>query len=264
MAEFEQLDVDIIKADLNTGGIGSEVLVFKSTSSTNDVAWDYANNQSNHGLCVFAEHQSSGRGRMGTDWQSESGDSVLCSVLIFDGGLSADLLTLSSAVATAEAISDLSGKPAKIKWPNDVMIDEKKVAGILLESRTIDDKAAYVIGIGINCHQDKRFFQGVELQMPATSIDIHSGRRVDRNKLAGKLLTSLQIQFEQARNDPDKIIDRWRQLSSLLGHHITVQYNQRQFKGNCIGLDPARGLILQLEAGGIRMFDAAHTRIVKQ
>ena len=99
--------------------------------------------------------------------------------------------------------------------------------------------------------------------MPPTSIDIQSNTTVDRNSLAARLLTSLDEWLTIAQNDNEQITDTWSRLSSQLGHRVTVQYNQHPFSGNCIGVDPARGLILQLDDGGVRMFDAAHTTIVK-
>jgi biotin-(acetyl-CoA carboxylase) ligase len=99
--------------------------------------------------------------------------------------------------------------------------------------------------------------------MPATSIDIQSNMTVDRNLLAAQLLASLDEWLTIAQTDSEQITNTWSGLSSQLGHHVAVEYNQQQFSGNCIGVDPARGLILQLDDGGVRMFDAAHTTIVK-
>jgi BirA family biotin operon repressor/biotin-[acetyl-CoA-carboxylase] ligase len=173
------------------------------------------------------------------------------------------LLTLTAAVATAQAINACCRLDARLKWPNDIIIKGKKVAGILLESRTTDDRFDYVIGVGINCHQQQDFFRGQKFRMPATSIDVQNNTTVDRNLLAAQLLASLDEWLTIAQTDSEQITDTWSRLSSQLGHHVAVEYNQQQFGGNCIGVDPARGLILQLDDGGVRMFDAAHTTIVK-
>lgn len=259
----DYLDVDVIKKNLRTELIGTEVLVFKSTSSTNDIAWEYAKNENNNGLVVFAEEQTAGRGRGGNKWLSGKGESILCSVLLLGNKCGAELLTLASAIAVCESIFEHCGLDAKIKWPNDVVVNGKKIAGILLESRTHNDISDYVIGIGINCHQQKEFFEEIELQMPATSIDIESPQAVKRNLLAAALLGSINKWAETAQKSSETVVAKWRQISSQLGHRVTVLYNQKHFTGNCIGLDPAEGLILQLEHGGVRMFDAAHTTIIK-
>ncbi|MHC5060469.1 MAG: biotin--[acetyl-CoA-carboxylase] ligase [Planctomycetota bacterium] len=263
MMQFDRLDADVIKADLHTAWIGKEIIVFKSTASTNDIAWEYAANRKNNGLCIFAEQQTAGRGRRANKWLGGSGDSILCSILLLDWTYSIELLTLASAVATAKAIKEHCCLDARLKWPNDIMIKGKKAAGILLESGTDTGRSDYVIGVGINCHQRQEYFQDSKFRMPATSIDIQSKATADRNSLAANLLASFDEWLTVAKIDSDRITDTWCRLSSQIGHHVIVEYNRQRFGGNCIGVDPVRGLILQLDDGGVRMFDAAHTTIVK-
>ena len=254
------LDLDKIKASLTTKIIGREIIVYNTTASTNDVAAEYARGgRKNNGLVIFSEYQAAGRGRRGNRWLSEAGQSILCSILLTDFSEAAELLTLTAAVAVAETIGMCGKNEAKIKWPNDIVLGEKKVAGILLESTGID---SYVLGIGINCHQKKQSFPG-ELRKIATSIDIQSHGSCDRISLAKRLLTTVEQWLEVAESEGKKVLNRWRQLSTLLGHRIVVEFNSRQFCGNCVGIDPVRGLVVQLERGGVRMFDAAHTTIVK-
>lgn len=263
MTNTDQLDVDIIEDGLSSVIAPSKVLVYRSTSSTNNIAWEYANNPANNGLAVFAEEQTRGRGRMGNKWLSAPGQSILCSILLLDFDCPCELMATVSAVAAAEAIIKTTGLNAKIKWPNDVMINGKKTAGILLESQPGKDANNYVIGVGLNCHQPAEFFENNELQMPATSLDIETESFIDRNKLAINLLRSFGNRLNNARQNSARIIEEWKSLSSQLGHRVTVKYNQQQFSGNCIGVDPAAGLILHLDKGGVRMFEAAQTTIVK-
>ena len=258
----DQLDFDKIKANLKTKHIGREILIYNRTSSTNDIAAEYAKNKKNHGLTIFAEEQTAGRGRAGTKWRSGRADSVLCSILLTDTKCNANLLTLTCAVAVAEAIGKPGSSEAKLKWPNDVILDGKKVAGILVESKTHNSYTAYILGIGINCHQKKDSFPP-ELQTSATSIDIESHSITDRNLLAKRSLTSMDHWLEVAEKSSEKVINQWSKLSTLLNQRITLIYNGRKFAGNCIGVDPEKGLILQLDSGGPRFFDAAHTSIVK-
>jgi BirA family biotin operon repressor/biotin-[acetyl-CoA-carboxylase] ligase len=262
MPRTDLLDPDKIKANLKTKRIGRKVLVYKSTSSTNDIAAEYARNTENDGLAVFAEEQTGGRGRAGTKWLAGRADSVLCSVLLLDSKVTAELLSLTCAVAVAEAIGKVGDGEARIKWPNDVRLNNKKVAGILLESKKRKGGNIYVIGIGINCHQKKKFFPA-ELRGTATSIDLESKTVCDRLSLAKRLLCSMDHWLGVARRDDKKVIARWRKLSVLFGHRVTVVFSGREFTGNCIGIDPEKGLVLQLDTGGVRMFDAAHTTIAK-
>jgi len=256
------LDPDKIKLNLKTKLIGREILVYDSTSSTNDIATEYAKNKGNDGLVIFAEEQTAGRGRAGNKWYSGRSDSILCSIVLTLSKVNAELLSLTCAVAVAEAIGRTANSQAKIKWPNDIVLNGKKVAGILVESKMADDGNTYIIGVGINCHQKKGSF-GADLQQIATSIDMESRSKVDRISLAKRLLTSIDYWLTIAEKESEKITNQWRNLSIQLGHRVKLIYNGREFLGNCIGIDPEKGLILQLDTGGVRMFDAAHTSIAK-
>jgi BirA family biotin operon repressor/biotin-[acetyl-CoA-carboxylase] ligase len=262
MPKTDLLDPDKIKANLKTSRIGKKILVYSRTSSTNDIAAEYGKNKNNDGLAVFAEEQTKGRGRAGNKWLTGHADSILCSILLTESKCSPELLSLTCAVATAETIGKVNTSHAKIKWPNDILLDGKKIAGILLESKHGKNSTIFIIGIGINCHQTKDSFPP-ELQKTATSIDIESRTRCDRISLAKRLLTCLDYWLETAKENPQKVITRWKKLSIQLGHRVTVVFNRRKFTGNCIGVDPEKGLILQLDTGGVRMFDAAHTSIAK-
>jgi BirA family biotin operon repressor/biotin-[acetyl-CoA-carboxylase] ligase len=265
------LDPDKIKQGLKTKRIGTKILVYDSTSSTNDVAAEYAKNRQNDGLVVFAEEQTAGRGRAGNKWFSRRAESIICSIVLIENKIAAELLSLTFAVAVAETIGGRGMSQAKIKWPNDIVLNDKKVAGILLESKSlpivdcrlpISQSKIYVVGIGINCHQTKESFPD-ELQNVATSIDAESHSISDRILLARRLLSSIDNWLGVAEKSGREVIDRWRQLSIQLGRRISVLFNGNEFTGHCVGIDPEKGLILQLDTGGVRMFDAAHTSIVK-
>jgi BirA family biotin operon repressor/biotin-[acetyl-CoA-carboxylase] ligase len=259
---MDLLDPDKIKANLNTKRIGREILVYNCTSSTNDVAAEYAKNKGSDGLVVFAEDQSAGRGRAGARWHSGHAESILCSIILSAATPNAELLSLTCAVAAAEAIGEVGNSHAKIRWPNDIILNDKKVGGILLESKANQAGKTYIIGVGINCHQSRHSFPP-ELQSTATSIDLESHSVIDRISLAKRLLTFADHWLEMAENNSKDIVDQWRRLSIQLGQRITLSYDGKRFTGNCIGVDPQKGLILQLDTGGVRMFDAAHTSVLK-
>ncbi|MHC4508640.1 MAG: biotin--[acetyl-CoA-carboxylase] ligase [Planctomycetota bacterium] len=270
-ARTDWLDPDEIKANLRTRRIGKKILVYRSTSSTNDVAAEYAKNRENDGLVVFAEEQTAGRGRSGRKWDSGTGDSILCSIVlreespgVAEGILPPHLLSLVCAVAVAEAIGPAgAGSHAKIKWPNDILLNGRKVAGILLESKTDrHGSLCCILGIGINCHQHPDSFSD-ELRPTATSLDIESRSTIDRISLARRLLTCVDHWLEVAEKNSEKVTEKWCTLSIQLGHRTALIFNGVKFSGHCIGIDPEKGLILRLDAGGIRMFDAAHTTVAR-
>jgi BirA family biotin operon repressor/biotin-[acetyl-CoA-carboxylase] ligase len=258
MRKSDLLEPDRIKGGLKTRYIGSKIIVYKSTSSTNDIAAEYARNPANNGLAVFAEEQTKGRGRASNKWVSPTSDSLLVSIALTNCPLKPELLSLICAVAAAEAI----GEEARIKWPNDIIINGKKTAGILLESKNFKTHTAYIIGIGINCHQKKKDFPD-ELRKIATSLDIETGSFTDRVTLAKRLLSSLEHWVDVAQKNPKKAIDKWQQLSIQLHHRVSLNHNRKKFTGNCIGIDPEKGLIVQLDSGSVRFFPAAHTSVEK-
>ncbi len=281
----DRLDPDRIGVRLRTRRIGRKVLVYERTASTNDVAAAYATNEDNDGLVVFAEEQTAGRGRTGAEWQSPYAESLLFSVLLIDGTLAGEMLSLTCAVAIAEALGDVGGQHARIKWPNDILLAGKKVCGILVESRRVsrvsnlvsrppgssrgssrdtkhEIRDTTVIGIGINCHQTAESFPP-ELRDVATSLGLVAGGRCDRITLARRTLASLDQWLRTAEENRERVIETWSSLSTQLAQRVTLSCNGRTFTGHCIGIDPVNGLILQLDRGGVRMFDAAHTTILK-
>jgi len=263
MSAFSGLDVDLIQSRL-TGDPLRKLLLYKSTASTNDVAWKYASTTQNDGLVVLAEQQEAGRGRQGRQWYSPPRQSILCSILKLDLRIEAEMVTLAAAVAVAETVDCYVRGHTQIKWPNDIWVEGRKAAGILVESKPERPARDYVIGIGVNCHQDSAWFDRTALRAPATSIDIERDGPVDRNALAADMLNSVDRWLDEARKDSTPVIARWKEMSRLLGAHVVLEYDQRQFAGHCVGVDPIKGLILQLERGGVRMFDAAHTTMVRQ
>ncbi|MDY0354748.1 MAG: biotin--[acetyl-CoA-carboxylase] ligase [Sedimentisphaerales bacterium] len=282
----DRLDPDRIGVRLRTRRIGRKILVYERTASTNDVAAAYATNEDNDGLVVFAEEQTAGRGRTGAEWQSPYAESLLFSVLLIDGTLAGEMLSLTCAVAIAEALGDVGGQHARIKWPNDILLAGKKVCGILVESKRVarppeslnspsratgeacpersrgEIRDTTVIGIGINCHQSAKSFPP-ELRDVATSLGLVAGGRCDRITLARRTLASLDHWLLTAGRNPEQVIETWKGLSTQLAQRVTLFCNGRTFTGNCVGIDPVNGLILQLDRGGVRMFDAAHTTILK-
>ena len=262
------LNIDRIEEARSNALIGRKTVLFKSTASTNDIAWEYAVNNAHHGLCVLAESQHKGRGRRGRSWHSAPGQSILASILLLDQPMEVELLTLTVAVATAEAIQAFCKLPCRIKWPNDILAHGKKLAGILVEKRTIQKRCHIVVGIGINCTQPTEFFEAHDLHVAATSLAIETGRPIDRTALVCELLDKFEhwlykVRVGTAHPTENPVIARWQQLSDLLGCHITVESDNQQYSGFCRGIDPAKGLIVQLDAGSVQIFNASQTSILK-
>ena len=270
MASYRPFDADSIEAARQNAHIGRKTVLFQSTASTNDIAAEYAGNAANDGLCVLAETQSKGRGRRGRTWFSEPGQSILCSVLLTKTDVEAELLTLTAAVATAEAIQQTCDLSCRIKWPNDILIKGQKVAGILVEKRIKKNRPCFIVGIGINCNQSRETFEKYTLNLPATSLAVETGKPVDRTGLVCELLEQFEHWLDTASHQSSivnhqyesPVITRWQQLSGMLGQHVTVECDGRRYSGFCRGIDPTQGLILQLDNSLVRIFSTAHTSLV--
>jgi BirA family transcriptional regulator, biotin operon repressor / biotin---[acetyl-CoA-carboxylase] ligase len=171
--------------------IGSPLEILDETTSTNDVAKRAAKNGATHGATFVADSQTAGRGRQGRAWLSERGDSLLVSVVLRASCAPANLppLSLVAGLAVCDAIApDVSIAP-KLKWPNDVWLDGKKVAGVLVEASLAGDRVeSLIVGVGINVHT--RAFPD-EIKSLATSVALHSKLQPDRALILARLLEAL-------------------------------------------------------------------------
>ncbi len=255
------LNVDLLEIGLNTQRVGRRILLYDQTDSTNDVAWQYLCEPNSDGLAVFAECQRRGRGRLGRSWAGEYGQSVLMSVLLKNmGQLRGTELTYLAAVAAAGAIDNICQTNIKIKWPNDLILNGKKLAGILVESRAAEQHS-YVIGIGINCQQNSEDFPA-EIHDAATSLKCHLQKDVDRTELARELLRSLDKNLTELERDGNASLHaNWLQRCGDIGKRTTLISNGQNFTGRFIDIDPVKGLLLRLDNGPIRIFEPATTTV---
>jgi BirA family biotin operon repressor/biotin-[acetyl-CoA-carboxylase] ligase len=189
--------------------------------STQAVAFALAAEGAADRTVVVAESQAAGRGRRGRLWLDEPGASLLLSVVLRPRLEPArlPLLSLGAAVAVADALAEATGLAPRLKWPNDVLVDGRKIAGILLESR-LGTAPLVVLGIGVNLAQ-RRFPPALEAR--ATSVVLAGGRPVDGDALLGPLLEALDRQRDALeRGALDEMLARWRALADTLGRTVSV------------------------------------------
>jgi BirA family biotin operon repressor/biotin-[acetyl-CoA-carboxylase] ligase len=186
--------------------------VFEETTSTNDVIEKLARDGVKEGVVVFAESQTRGRGRLGRKWMSPAHKGLWFSILLRPelSPQETTQLTVASATALRRAIQNVTGFTAEIKWPNDLLIGGKKVAGILTEMSAEVDRVRHVIlGIGVDVNQDAAEFPP-ELRKIATSLKIEAGEEISRAELAVEILRELD--FDYARICGGKfaqVADEW-------------------------------------------------------
>jgi BirA family transcriptional regulator, biotin operon repressor / biotin---[acetyl-CoA-carboxylase] ligase len=188
-----------LQADLASGVIGREIIVLAQTGSTNDAILEIANANSKEGLVVFAEHQTAGRGQRGNRWESAAGKGLWFSILLRPkiDLASSPQLTAWAAEAVSGAIQNEFSLTPTIKPPNDVQIDGRKIAGVLVEMRA-QEKAAHlaITGIGVNVNQSREDFPK-ELQSRAISLAMALGKQIDRQRFAVALLRKLDRTYRE-------------------------------------------------------------------
>ena len=202
MSPAEMLDrlvADEVRAALGSVLIGREIIVLDQTGSTNDAILQIATPDSKEGLVLFAEHQTAGRGQRGNRWESAAGKGLWFSILLRPGIEinRSPLLTAWAAETISGAIENELSLKTTIKLPNDIQIDRRKVAGVLVEMRA-HEKARHsaIVGIGINVNQTLEDFPK-DLQSRAISLAIALGRQVDRQTFAIVLLRSLDRSYRE-------------------------------------------------------------------
>ena len=196
---LDRLVAEELQADLGSAGIGREIIVLEQTASTNDAILQISNANSKEGIVVFAEHQTAGRGQRGNRWESAAGKGLWFSILLRPriDLASSPQLTAWAAEAISGAIENEFSLTATIKLPNDVQIDERKVAGVLVEMRAQKNAPHLAIaGIGINVNQSREDFPK-ELQSRAISLAMARGKQVDRQKFAIALLRKLDRTYRE-------------------------------------------------------------------
>ena len=237
-----------IQFELGTKILGKDMRYFDSIDSTMDVAFQLGVEGVGEGTVVCAESQTKGKGRLGRNWISPKSKGIYMSVILRPQLMPADLtqLTLLGAVALCEAVGNFCEVPAKIKWPNDILVHNKKLAGILTESSAEMDRVRFVVvGIGINVNVPLS-----QLPSNSTSIKNETGRKASRVVLMQEILRSLeQWYITLGEKGFASVIKRWKELSSTLGRRVRLIDPSGNVEGEAVDLDKYGGLIIRGENG---------------
>jgi BirA family biotin operon repressor/biotin-[acetyl-CoA-carboxylase] ligase len=259
---------DQIEHNLATRRIGRRIAVWNRVTSTNDLAARAGTSLSNDGLVVLAEEQTAGRGSRGRSWTAPPCSSILMSLVLFpprnlarafSEAVACAWLTALGAVATAEVVTAWTGQNATIKWPNDVRIGGRKIAGILVERALAPDRPGVastvetaaladwgaVIGIGLNVNLSSDAFPP-ELTARATSLQIEGGgTAIDRSELARDLIRRLDHWYEASRSHGCEILNiPWQARCEHLGRIVRITAQCGSICGRLIALDLRLGLTL--------------------
>lgn len=241
------------------------ILRFDTIDSTNTEAARQAKLGANEGLCIVADEQTAGRGRYGRTWVSEKGSGLYFSIVLRPRIEMSflPLITLMAGVAIFDALAEFGIKP-DIKWVNDILVDEKKISGILAETVETPIGLAVVIGIGINL---KSSGFPDEIADIASSVEFETGNRIAADEVS-EALTRYLAYFYDILNEPDgacEIVHHWRQRSSYYsGKPVRVTLNEGVIEGITDGLEENGALRVKSSDGSVRIVQAGDVERLRQ
>lgn len=254
-----------ITTSLTTRIIGRRVISFRETESTNEVAFKLAEEGAEEGTVVVAEAQRRGKGRLGRRWESPAGVNLYCSIILRPPVLpvSAPQLTFLSAVAVARAVTATTSLQPFIKWPNDLLINGGKVAGLLNEMSAETEKVNFIVlGIGVNINMRREQFPA-ELRHPATSLFLEGGEEVSRLAFTRAFLEELDALYAAyLQHGYGPVRKDWLALSNVLGRKVRVAFQESETSGVAEGIDEDGALLLRLTDGRVERVLAGDVTIL--
>jgi BirA family biotin operon repressor/biotin-[acetyl-CoA-carboxylase] ligase len=241
----------LLRAELGDCPIGRNIIHYFRTDSTNAVALKLAAEGAEHGTVVVAEEQTAGRGRLGRSWYSEKSTGIYTSIILRPplSPAAAPVLTLMAGLAAQKAVISVTGLGADIRWPNDLLVNGKKVCGILTEmSAELDRLHAVVLGIGINVNHS---LMPAELENIATSLRREAHRGVSRVQVLVALLRELDRHYQLLLKNGNKAItERWEAASTFAhGKRVRVASAIGEAQATTTGVDPSGALKIQYDDG---------------
>lgn len=244
---MEDISPELIRAGLHTRFIGQKILYFPSLPSTMTVARKEATRGAPEGTVVIADEQTGGRGRRGRGWLSPRGGIAL-SIVLRPALLYLNSLIMVSSLAVVHTIENTTGLEAGIKWPNDVLIRNKKVCGILIENSLGEGVNYSITGIGINVNI--RMANLPEISSIATSLSDELGKSVSRVDIISRLLNEIERLYQGLR-DGESVYEKWRARLIILGKPVQVLTGGATVIGIAESVAPDGSLLLRQPSGNL-------------
>jgi BirA family biotin operon repressor/biotin-[acetyl-CoA-carboxylase] ligase len=247
------ISAEEIRQKLNTNALGRTIHLFKQTESTNMAAKKLAQQDAPHGTIIIAEEQTKGRGRLGRQWVSLCGG-LWFSIILRPAMHPADCpgLTMLSGLAVAKAIRKLFALPAMLKWPNDVLIEKRKVCGILTEMGAEMDKVHYVIiGIGINTNFEIKDLPE-DLQSTATTLKEELKHDISRTELLTTILEELETILTSTDGLLVNALQSIKDLSCTIGTRVKINSGHTRMEGMALDITEKGSLLVKTDDGSIQ------------
>ena len=255
MSQPQPLPVDLAeplaRAAGRLGPFGTQVFWYPEISSTNDIAMSLADRGAPEGVVVAANAQTAGRGRLGRRWSSPPGTGLYVSTVLRPAQALASILTVAAGVAIADGIEAATGLRVQLKWPNDVFVDSRKLAGILAEASSPGGALPYVVvGFGINVMPAAH---PRDIAARATNVEEELGRPVDRGLLLVECLCALARRYADVRDGRAReVMTSWhRRASAMLGRKVQFDGGGSRCEGIAEGIEERGALIVRTHEGAI-------------
>lgn len=263
----ERLSMQMIRRWLDTQTVGKHLYVFDEVESTNTIMRDLARSGAADGTVVLAEAQTRGRGRLGQPWFSPASVNLYASVLFREPMKveEAGLFSFAASLAVSDAIKDFALSPA-IKWPNDVLIGRKKVAGALMEFASRGSAVNYlVLGAGVNVNVDEARLHVAlgPAGEAATSVAAALGRPVDRSMFTAAYLNHLEAWLLRYRAfGAAPLVAAWRERDILTGRRVELRSAAEAIGGRVLGIDDQGHLLVRTSSGDRRVILTENVRVL--
>ena len=260
----EPFDLSDFRQQLSTQWLGQDCRYFEALDSTNSYVKNLKPEEVQHGTVVLTDDQTQGRGQYDRAWQVQPAQNLTFSIVFKPQDMTGiHALTLACALTVVELINNLEQEPcASIKWPNDVLMNQKKVAGLLTETFFLGDKIErLIIGIGLNVNQER--YEG-ELSQKATSIHLETGDKKSRERLLNELLRRIEFKYYLwNRKQPDLFKQINRKINGY-GQWVKLKVNDQMKKSSfkLLGINEFGQLLVLNREGGIESFSYEQIRIV--
>jgi BirA family biotin operon repressor/biotin-[acetyl-CoA-carboxylase] ligase len=262
-----ELCLQELKKELAEEIIGHSIHYYQETGSTNDEAFRLGMEGAPEGTVVVANSQSAGKGRLQRSWFSPPSSNIYTSVILRPEFNPADAprITIMAGLAAAQTIETCCPRKARIKWPNDILLDGKKICGILAQMQAGEDKIDFVIlGIGINVNVATDEFPP-EIRNTATSIAVQTGAFHSRQDLLITLYKNLSKWYKAlTSNGFEMIREEWLKMASLIGCETQVKFGNEIIKGKALGIDERGALVISDSKGKVLKILAGDASIVKE
>lgn len=260
---YSQDDQRWIQNQLRAEHIGREIITYDSVESTNDVAKGLIGNSDNEGTVVLSDSQTQGKGRQGRTWYSEEKVGIYLSIILKPSLHPQHIsqLTLVAGVTLNQTINEFSKARAYLKWPNDILLNGKKVAGILTENCQHDGNSGIVLGIGINVNH--AHFP-VSLQQIATSMAMENGEIFERLPLITYFLNHLDQEYRTfLKEGLSHTIDQWNMNSDMFGKPVSISQGTQTYLGTAMKLNAKGHLVMLTDDGEEIVFDSGEVALLE-